>query len=188
MGLSWASHSTLIYTSELILCSTICVYSATRHNIHLNPGIVRLRISDQKLAPTPRVLPGIFIIAFYWLLHMAVLSCAVIGRFRVPLCLSFKASLSAKPFLWKWLICMKMKLHAELIFIWKISHLYSFWNRGTGELGNGLLVEWISWNHSYAFDEYQIHKINTAVIDLNHVVADRPKGGINLYIAGARET
>ena len=28
-------HSTLIYTSELILCSTICVYSATRHNIHI---------------------------------------------------------------------------------------------------------------------------------------------------------
>ena len=33
MGLSWVSHSTLIYTSELILCSTICVHSATRHNI-----------------------------------------------------------------------------------------------------------------------------------------------------------
>ena len=28
------SNSTLIYTSELILCSTICVYSATRHNFH----------------------------------------------------------------------------------------------------------------------------------------------------------
>ena len=26
---------TLIYTSELILCSTICVHSATRHNTHL---------------------------------------------------------------------------------------------------------------------------------------------------------
>ena len=24
MGLSWVSHSTLIYTSELILCSTLC--------------------------------------------------------------------------------------------------------------------------------------------------------------------
>ena len=29
------SISTLIYTSELILCSTICVHSATRHNIHM---------------------------------------------------------------------------------------------------------------------------------------------------------
>ena len=38
------------------------------------------------------------------------------------------------------LICMKMKLHAELIFIWKVSHLDSFWNRGTRELGNGLLA------------------------------------------------
>ena len=27
--------STLIYTSELTLCSTICVHSATRHNIHM---------------------------------------------------------------------------------------------------------------------------------------------------------
>ena len=34
MGLSWASHSTSIYTSELTLCSTICVQSATWHSIH----------------------------------------------------------------------------------------------------------------------------------------------------------
>ena len=33
MGLS----RTIIYTSELILCSTICVPSATRHNIHMYP-------------------------------------------------------------------------------------------------------------------------------------------------------
>ena len=38
------------------------------------------------------------------------------------------------------LICMKMKLHAELIIIWKVSHLDSFWNRDTRELGNGLLL------------------------------------------------
>ena len=38
------------------------------------------------------------------------------------------------------LICMKMKLHAELILKWKVSHLVdSFWNRGTRELANGLL-------------------------------------------------
>ena len=37
MGLSWASRSTLIYTSELILCSTICVHSATRHIIDMYP-------------------------------------------------------------------------------------------------------------------------------------------------------
>ena len=35
MGYSWVSHSTLIYTSGLTLCSTICVHSATRHNIHM---------------------------------------------------------------------------------------------------------------------------------------------------------
>ena len=39
MGLSWASHSTLIYTSELILCSTIRVHSATRHKIHMYPHL-----------------------------------------------------------------------------------------------------------------------------------------------------
>ena len=32
----------LIYTSELILCSHICVYSATRHNIQR--GVIRLAI------------------------------------------------------------------------------------------------------------------------------------------------
>ena len=32
-GLFMDSISTKIYTSELILCFTICVHSATRHNI-----------------------------------------------------------------------------------------------------------------------------------------------------------
>ena len=36
------------------------------------------------------------------------------------------------------LTCMKMKLHAELIFISKVSHLDSFLNRDTRELRNGL--------------------------------------------------
>ena len=39
---SWVSQSTLIYTSELILCSHICVYSATRHNIHVKYSAGRL--------------------------------------------------------------------------------------------------------------------------------------------------
>ena len=55
-------------------------------------------------------------------------SCTI-GHFRVLLYLCFKASLSAKPFLWK------------LIFIWKVLHLDSFWNRGTRDLGNGLLYK-----------------------------------------------
>ena len=37
-GLFMSLSSTLIYTSELILCSTICVPRATRHNIHICPG------------------------------------------------------------------------------------------------------------------------------------------------------
>ena len=55
----------------------------------------------------------------------------------VPLC---QKESKRKTFLMKMtLICMKMKLHSELIFIWKVSHIASFWNRGTRELGNGLL-------------------------------------------------
>ena len=55
----------------------------------------------------------------------------------VPL---FQSESKCKTILMKMtLICMQMKLHAELIFIWKVSHLDSFWNRGTRELGNGLL-------------------------------------------------
>ena len=36
-GLFMGLSSTIIYTSELILCSTICVPNATRHNIHMYP-------------------------------------------------------------------------------------------------------------------------------------------------------
>ena len=36
-GLFMGLSSTLIYTSELILCSTICFPSATLHNIHMYP-------------------------------------------------------------------------------------------------------------------------------------------------------
>lgn len=34
---------------------------------------------------------------------------------------------------------MKINLYAELIFIWKVSPLDSFWKRDTRELGNRLL-------------------------------------------------
>ena len=47
MGLS----STIIYTSELILCSTICVLSATRHNIHMYPYFLFAAIHHLKIVP-----------------------------------------------------------------------------------------------------------------------------------------
>ena len=56
MGLS----STLIYTSELVLCSTICVPSATRHNIHtftLYPYLLFTTIHHLKSSPTFSVWP-----------------------------------------------------------------------------------------------------------------------------------
>ena len=40
-GLFMGLSSTLIYTSELILCSIICVPSATRHNIHMYQNVRR---------------------------------------------------------------------------------------------------------------------------------------------------
>ena len=50
----------------------------------LNPGIVHLRISDQKLVPPPPPPPLrvtlVSIIGSNWLLHMAVFSCTMIGR------------------------------------------------------------------------------------------------------------
>ena len=48
MGLS----STLIYTSELILCSTNIVPSATRPNIHMYPYFLFAAIHHLKSSPT----------------------------------------------------------------------------------------------------------------------------------------
>ena len=53
MGLS----STIIYTSELILCSTICVPSATRHNVHMYPYFLFAAIRRLKSSPTFSVRP-----------------------------------------------------------------------------------------------------------------------------------
>ena len=60
-GLFMGSISTLMYTSELILCSTICVPSATRHNIHMYTYFLffaihllnRPRLSLSDLVPQP---------------------------------------------------------------------------------------------------------------------------------------
>ena len=46
-----------IYTSELILCFTICVHSATRHNIHMYPYFLFAAIHHLKSSPTFSVRP-----------------------------------------------------------------------------------------------------------------------------------
>ena len=51
-GLFMGLRSTLIYTSELILCSTICVPSAMRHNIHMYPYFLFAAIHHLKSSPT----------------------------------------------------------------------------------------------------------------------------------------
>ena len=50
-GLFMGLSSTLIYTSELILCFTICVPSATRHNIHMYPFFLFAAIHHLKSSP-----------------------------------------------------------------------------------------------------------------------------------------
>ena len=56
-GLFMGLSSTLIYTPELILCSTICVPSATRHNIHMYPYFLFAAIHHLKSSPTFSVRP-----------------------------------------------------------------------------------------------------------------------------------
>ena len=56
-GIDRLISSTLIYTSELILCSTICVPIATRHNIHMNPYFPFAAIHHLKSSPTFSVRP-----------------------------------------------------------------------------------------------------------------------------------
>ena len=52
-----SSVSTLSYTSELIICSTICVLSAMRHNIHMYPYFLFAAIHHLKSSPTFSVRP-----------------------------------------------------------------------------------------------------------------------------------
>ena len=59
-----------------------------------------------------------------------------IHHFRVPKTLTFKVRLGAHSFLWKWVL---FAWEWKMISISRAKHLPSFWNRGPGELGNGLL-------------------------------------------------
>ena len=71
------------------------------------------------------------------------------------------------------LICMKMKLHAELIFRWKVSHLDSFWNRGTTELWNGLLSSvWSFMNNNAKCNRSRISW--AASINVTRIIAILP--------------
>ena len=49
--ISFSKQLLIIYTSELILCSTICVPSARRHNIHMYPYFSLRRDSPSKIVP-----------------------------------------------------------------------------------------------------------------------------------------
>ena len=57
-GLFMGLSSTLIYTSELILCSTSCVPSVTRHNIYMYPCFLFAAIHHLTSSPTFSVQPS----------------------------------------------------------------------------------------------------------------------------------
>ena len=59
-----------------------------------------------------------------------------IGHFWVPPGFCIKTRLGAQPFIWKWFFIL---MQIKLISTRKVEHLTSFWYRGPGELGNGLL-------------------------------------------------
>ena len=61
----------------------------------------------------------------------------LIDHFRVPKTVIFKMRLGAQLFLWKWVL---FAWEWKMISTSKAEHLPSFWNRGPGELGNGLLA------------------------------------------------
>ena len=63
-------------------------------------------------------------------------SFVLIGHFRVPKIVTFKMRPSAQPFLWKRVL---FAWEWKIISISKAEHLTSFWYRGPGKLGNGLL-------------------------------------------------
>ena len=65
----------------------------------------------------------------------------IIDHFRVPKSLTFKMRPSAQPFLWKWVL---FAWEWKIFSISKPEHLTSFWYRGPGELGIGLLVNYYS--------------------------------------------
>ena len=54
--------------------------------------------------------------------------------FQVTQRLCFKARLTAKPLIWKWLLIL---MEIKLIFTRKVLHLMSFWKYKILELGNG---------------------------------------------------
>jgi len=62
---------------------------------------------------------------------------SIIGHFQVLPGLCIKTRLGAQPLIWKWFFIL---MQIKLISTRKVVHLTSFWYRGPGELGNGLLT------------------------------------------------
>ena len=86
----------------------------------------------------------------------------LIGHFRVPKTLTFKMRLGAQPFLWKWVL---FAWEWKMISISKAEHLPSIWNRGPGELGNGLITAAVDFGEKmrYFLHRHQLQRNNDAI-------------------------
>ena len=67
-----------------------------------------------------------------------------IGNFRVPFCLCFRVSLSAKPFLWKWLWSAWKWNGMHNSFSYERFHTWIRSATETQEYLNGLLIDWLT--------------------------------------------
>ena len=82
--------------------------------------------------------------------------------FRVSPRLCFKTRFGAQPSSWKWVL---FAWEWKMISISQAEHLTSFWNRGLGELGNGLLKEW----HVIVFCDQLGETLRAALTELKEV-------------------
>lgn len=76
----------------------------------------------------------------------------VISEF--PYAIYFNTSICTKPFVWKWLTCMKMNLQGKT-FPWKRFCTKTHFDRGKRQLGNGLLFlfQWTFTDHATKREE-----------------------------------
>ena len=114
----WSNHSYSVFS--LTWPAFMQIYWNKRKRLHKK----RIQL-PQDWFGTPTWPPWRHVKTLYW-----------IGHFRVPKNLTFKARLSAKPLIWKWVLIM---MQIKLIFRTKVSHLALFWKWNFLELRNGLL-------------------------------------------------
>ena len=153
------------------------VYSASKDNIivpccRVLPRPFELIYADVVLQRTRlklKEVSGVMLVAaarkrsHQWCLTLTPNNTETIDHFRVPPRLCFKTRLGAQPSSWKWVLFAR---EWKMISISQAEHLTSFWNRGLGELGNGLLNEW----HVIVFCDQLGETLRAALTELKEVL------------------